>query len=471
MDTTAGEVTLYDLIAWEPEISIAAASRHTSLTRQEVDWVLTARPTQPMLPKLRGGELIILPNRIVRETGVPFNQLVRELGMQPIAGVLTDVEGPLEPGEVTVLRIPTLGAETEALLNRLIATGRRQAQNAIAELDQSIAEAAARQSRPSELVDLLARRLKLPISIHTGGGAVLFTTGSGRDEPDPSSDAWLHAPFRSGHTLWLGPIPPDLHAIARFGITHVRDSLQRSLDSTHIAAPRGTARAAALSTLLQHTEPARLAQAALDAGVPAGYPLRVARSANVPAATVLRSLGHFGDVLDASNDGEEEIWLIVERPDRAQPPFRGSIGSGWIVVSSQVSGPAQLPLAVRQAQFTAIARQRRILTQPLIEFGPSLGIYALLFEGWGSERHREYCDQHLGELLRNDPRGQLVETLAAYLDHQGSQGLAADALSIHRNTLSYRLRQIEALLPGNLADASVRLTLHVAIAIHRLSSL
>ena len=90
MDSSPGAVTLFDLLAWEPRLR-AVTSRETGtgdldLLEREVDWVLTARATPPMLPHLRGGELIVLPQRVVAETGVPFVRLVGEIAMQPIAG-------------------------------------------------------------------------------------------------------------------------------------------------------------------------------------------------------------------------------------------------------------------------------------------------------------------------------------------------------------------------------------------------
>src|SRR5690606_3586054 len=94
VETFSGEVTLYDLIAWEPRIHAIAprtdSSHWRSLATIDVDWVITARSTQPMLPTLRGGELIVLPERIVRLSGLSLSALLRQLAEQPVAGVLTD---------------------------------------------------------------------------------------------------------------------------------------------------------------------------------------------------------------------------------------------------------------------------------------------------------------------------------------------------------------------------------------------
>jgi DNA-binding PucR family transcriptional regulator len=57
-----------------------------------------------------------------------------------------------------------------------------------------------------------------------------------------------------------------------------------------------------------------------------------------------------------------------------------------------------------------------------------------------------------------------LQTLRAVLDHAGA-GEAAAALGIHRNTLAYRVRNLEALTGWDLADPDLRLALSVAVRI------
>ncbi len=482
MEAISGEITLYDLIAWEPRIHPIAPQPDSPtwrrLTSLDVDWVVTARSTQPMLPTLRGGELIILPARIARETGVPFGTLIRQLGAQPVAGVLTDFSGEVDADSpVTVLQISSLDSELERDLNRVITTGRRQALQRVAELDQAMAEAGARGSRPSELIDRISRVLGVPITVHTPGNTVLFTTGTSRDQPVANSDAWVRSVLRNGYTVWLGSIPPARHAMARFAIGHVRDALQRALDSTSSQAPRGNARVAALNSLLKEpvtSDREKLAQQAHLAGVPTDRSLRVAFSSlDMPETHVRRSLQHLGDVLEAGEWQASRLWLVVSR---AAIPAVGRLGAppqGWLAVSAAVNSPGEIPEASRQARYLSMLLGANLMTSNALAFddSTSLGVHGLLYPGWESAEQRDYRDQHLGPLLANDPRGQLVETLGVYLDQQGSQSHAADALGIHRNTLSYRLRQIESALTFDLADPHSRLTLHIAIAIHRMIAL
>ncbi len=59
----------------------------------------------------------------------------------------------------------------------------------------------------------------------------------------------------------------------------------------------------------------------------------------------------------------------------------------------------------------------------------------------------QFVQQWLGPLTEyDDGHGtQLVRTLSEYLDHDGSHRATAAALSVHRNTVKYRLRRIREL--------------------------
>ena len=58
--------------------------------------------------------------------------------------------------------------------------------------------------------------------------------------------------------------------------------------------------------------------------------------------------------------------------------------------------------------------------------------------------------------------GDLVKTLAAYLDSESSLADTAAILGIHRNTVSARIARIVSLLGVDLAVPDDRLALHLA---------
>ncbi|MBA2277407.1 MAG: PucR family transcriptional regulator, partial [Chloroflexia bacterium] len=118
---SAGEITLRDLVAWEPRLR--ATGQIAALDR-EVDWVVTARASDPALPTLRGGELILLPRRVFSAIGRPLPLLLDELaGLagQPVAGVVVDVEPPVATA-LPVLTVEAITPELEGELNRLLTT-------------------------------------------------------------------------------------------------------------------------------------------------------------------------------------------------------------------------------------------------------------------------------------------------------------------------------------------------------------
>jgi purine catabolism regulator len=64
--------------------------------------------------------------------------------------------------------------------------------------------------------------------------------------------------------------------------------------------------------------------------------------------------------------------------------------------------------------------------------------------------------------------GSLVATLRAYLDADGSVAAVADRLIVHRNTVRYRVEQIEHLTGRSLSRTADRVQLWLAVAAARL---
>ncbi|RAY12819.1 PucR family transcriptional regulator [Actinomadura craniellae] len=68
------------------------------------------------------------------------------------------------------------------------------------------------------------------------------------------------------------------------------------------------------------------------------------------------------------------------------------------------------------------------------------------------------------------PHADLLRTAEAYLEHAGQVQPAAAALSVHRQTLYYRLSRIEALTGLDLGSGEDRLLLHLAVRAFRLAA-
>jgi DNA-binding PucR family transcriptional regulator len=92
-----------------------------------------------------------------------------------------------------------------------------------------------------------------------------------------------------------------------------------------------------------------------------------------------------------------------------------------------------------------------------------LGAFRLLYDRWGTPELQRYVESLVGELLREDRRGLLRETLRTYLEYGGAQRPTSERLGIHRNTLTYRMRQIRTVLDIDPDDPRGRLGLHMAL--------
>ncbi len=115
-----------------------------------------------------------------------------------------------------------------------------------------------------------------------------------------------------------------------------------------------------------------------------------------------------------------------------------------------------------------IARGQHLHTAPYVyEHG---GLAELIVGSSMTEHFRSFANGLLAPLAAQDARshGRLMETLAAFVAANGNVLHAARELYIHRNTLKYRLRQIEKALGGSLDDPDLRLKLQLALYVRRL---
>ncbi len=158
-------------------------------------------------------------------------------------------------------------------------------------------------------------------------------------------------------------------------------------------------------------------------------------------------------------DGEPRArTVVVPSASTTIPPVR-------IAVSEAVASAHFLLEAVRQARFIAGLQRRELVRAGEVHFDDrvTLGAFRLLYDRWGTSELQRYVDSLIGQLLREDRRGLLRETLRVYLEHGGAQRPTAERLGIHRNTLTYRLRQIRSVLDLDPDHPGSRLGLHIAL--------
>ena len=87
------------------------------------------------------------------------------------------------------------------------------------------------------------------------------------------------------------------------------------------------------------------------------------------------------------------------------------------------------------------------------------------------EPARDFCRKTLAPLLEEARDGEeLIHTLLCVEECGGDLGQAAKTLSLHYNTLRYRLRRIHEILDLSAHDGERRFNLSLALRIHRVLS-
>jgi purine catabolism regulator len=164
-------------------------------------------------------------------------------------------------------------------------------------------------------------------------------------------------------------------------------------------------------------------------------------------------------LIEAGDDGEAE---------RTAADVLRETGAGAAGVGRVRTDPAELARSYDEALYAVEAK--RVNGTPVVATFRDLGSIQLLLS-LGDERGVElYCESMLGPLRAHDARygSALIESLAAYIEANGRWADAAAALGVHRHTLRYRVRKIEALTGRRPTDARDRLELWLALRAHEL---
>jgi sugar diacid utilization regulator len=143
-------------------------------------------------------------------------------------------------------------------------------------------------------------------------------------------------------------------------------------------------------------------------------------------------------------------------------------GTCWLAVGSRYSDAWHVAASYREAQFVANLASSALSSPavPVLRFD-SLGVYRMLSSVTDPAGIEEFMNEQLGPLMDYDKKhhSSLLLTLARYFDSGCNYDEAAEALSVHRNTLKYRVKRIGELLGRDPQDGEARLDLHLAIKI------
>ncbi|MDH6700507.1 PucR family transcriptional regulator [Streptomyces griseoviridis] len=213
-----------------------------------------------------------------------------------------------------------------------------------------------------------------------------------------------------------------------------------------VLAEPGTARASGGDPL------AGLTEAVESAAARAGEPLLVvpggARLVVLAAdgGAALTACGTYATALEAAR-------AAGERPAADEDTL--------VVGVSAPVGPVAAAAGHRQAeQALSVARRRgRVCVEhEQLAAGSVLPLLA-------DDAVRAFADGLLRPLYEHDAtgRGDLVDSLRAWLSRHGQWDAAAADLGVHRHTLRYRMRRVEEILGRSLDDADVRMELWLAL--------
>ncbi|HEY4095390.1 MAG TPA: helix-turn-helix domain-containing protein [Baekduia sp.] len=208
-----------------------------------------------------------------------------------------------------------------------------------------------------------------------------------------------------------------------------------------------------------------LAGAAADAGWRLPARLAVVAFRDERSARVAARLPSDAQVARVDGMG----WAVVADPDG--PGRQAMLRRGLRGVRAGV-GPAVAPGA--SAESARLARRALTLAEGHAAAGAVFAgdrrVDLLLLGDPGVAR--ELVDAVLGPLALAPAaaRERLVETLAAWLEHQGEIRPAAARLHVHPQTVRYRVAQLRELLGDRMADAGGRLELELALRARRLGA-
>ncbi|MBI2781255.1 MAG: helix-turn-helix domain-containing protein [Chloroflexi bacterium] len=458
-----------------------------------IAWVRVLRARVPAFDALEPGDLIIAPASalaVVAPGGRELGELVAALAAVPVSGVLL-VEGDaslddaarvIAAAGLPLVRVPRTDPQVleRSIVGYIVARGaelERQAALLDAELRRRALEGGGVTALVATVSSFLGRALALeagrgePIAVHAPVEAPSAAADAARYQAGASDQTAvaLRVPLPSasganGSLVILGSEPAS--ELARVTLPRVAGLL--ALELAREEAIRGAA------------DRARRAEPMPGAGPPwiviLGHQREPGAEDDAPAAResregirrAVRLLAPARRLALRGDADSLEVRLVAAGAPQETRRLAERVGETLgrsVAVSRAFSSAADRPAAEAEARATleaALALDR----PPTIAQADRLPIYRMLGVLHKLPDGPRLARAVLAPLLdaRPDVRRERLDTLRALLAH-GSVGEAAAALGVHRNTVAYRIRVIEAATGWRLADPELRLPLLVAIGL------
>lgn len=169
-------------------------------------------------------------------------------------------------------------------------------------------------------------------------------------------------------------------------------------------------------------------------------------------------------ILLLSNYGEQKIDLILKELKENLEKLTTENEFFFISIGNNVSSIYEIHKSYNQALNTIKIQIKKNDQNSICKY-QDLGIYKLLLSIENQSLIKEYYQEVLGEIEKNDKLNgtDYLEVLKCYLKYNGSVKAVAEELFYHKNTVGYKLQKIEQFLGDNLSYQSVRLNCNIAL--------
>jgi purine catabolism regulator len=97
-----------------------------------------------------------------------------------------------------------------------------------------------------------------------------------------------------------------------------------------------------------------------------------------------------------------------------------------------------------------------------------LSVYRLLLQFEDHPDLKAFVQETLGPILNHENTDEMLATLEEFFAHHGNLSQTAEALFIHRNTLTYRMDRLAAVSQLDLENPDTRLAVQLALSIRRM---
>ena len=246
-----------------------------------------------------------------------------------------------------------------------------------------------------------------------------------------------------------------LHSVAETELRLGRDLVEELLENTDERAVLSRAQALGYDVRRRH----RVVIVTEDSPRPRRDPdsrfhavRRAARDAGL--GTLLVPRGDAVVVLSCA----EGVWDVFYR--RLLSELGGDV---WVGVGGPCEHLGDFPRSYREAKL-ALRMHNADRRGGRTIFYEQLGTYRLLAEVDDLSAIDRFVDEWIGALIAYDADhgAELVATLSSYLECRGNYDATSAALSVHRNTLKYRLRRIKEVSNHDLKDPDTLFNLQLA---------